>query len=201
VGGTHRIDLLGLPLNASRQAARQSFHKYGPPRGNAGSSARRSSPLIPDFTAEYRVPQGLWTCPTCGRSFRRAEQTHGCGRGTRAALLRGKAPALIKLFGSIERDLGKWGPQDTLYRPRYALLRTTRGFADLAFMRDSLRLALYLDRAVEATCFFKVGQTSTNRVIHVAILRTDSDWRKVRAYLKQAYELTLREDKSRQEGA
>lgn len=142
------------------------------------------------------MPQGLWTCPTCGRSFRRSEQTHGCGRGTRAALLRGKAPGLTKLFASIERDLGKWGRQDTLYRPRYALLRTTRGFADLVFMRDGLRLALYLDRVVRASCFFKVGQTSANRVIHVAMLRTHADWRRVCPYLKQAYELTVREDKS-----
>ena len=162
--------------------------------------ASTRSPLTPDVKAGYCVPQGFWTCPACGRSFRRSEQAHGCGRGTKAALLRGKAPALIKLFAFIERDLGKWGPQDTLYRPRYALLRTTRGFADLVFMRDSLRLALYLDRAVGATCFFKVGQTSTNRVIHVAMLRTHAHWRKVRPYLKQAYELTVREDTSRQEG-
>jgi hypothetical protein len=146
------------------------------------------------------VPQNLWTCPTCGRSFRRREQAHGCGRGTKAALLRGKSPALTKLFGAIEHDLSKWGRQDTLYRPRYALLRTTRGYADLVFMRDGLRLALYLDREVGATCFFKVGQTSSTRVIHVAILRTDSDWRKVRPYLRQAYDLARREDKSRQEG-
>ncbi len=52
------------------------------------------------------------------------------------------------------------GPQDTLFRERYALFRTTRGFADLVFMRGGLRRALYLDREVAATCFIKLGRTS-----------------------------------------
>jgi hypothetical protein len=55
--------------------------------------------------------------------------------------------------------------------------------------------------AAGATCFFKVGPTSANRVIHVGMLRRPADWRKVRPYLKPAYELTVREDKSRQEDA
>lgn len=61
-------------------------------------------------------------------------------------------------------------------------------------MRDGLRLALYLDRQNAAPCFFKVGRTSANRVIHVALLRTIADWRRVRPYLKAAYQLTLKED-------
>ena len=145
--------------------------------------------------------RALWTCSACGRSFRRSGQAHGCGRGTKAQLLHGKAPFLIKLFAAVDRDLAKWGPQGTLFRERYALFRTTRGFADLVFMRGGLRLALYLDRKVAATCFFKVGRTSANRVIHVAMLRSQSDWRRVRPYLKEAYDLTAREDASRRTGA
>lgn len=56
---------------------------------------------------------------------------------------------------------------------------------------------LYLDRQDAAPCFFKVGRTSANRVIHVAMLRTIADWRKVRPYLKEAYQLTVHEDARR----
>ena len=139
----------------------------------------------------------VWSCPVCGRGFRRSGQVHGCGRGTKAQLLRGKAPSLATLYATLHRDLAKWGPQDTLYRDRYALFRTSRGFADLVFMRDGLRLALYLDREDAAACFFKVGRTSANRVIHVAMLRTITDWRRVRPYLKQAYQLAVNEDARR----
>lgn len=141
--------------------------------------------------------KAVWTCPVCGRGFRRSGQTHGCGRGTKAQLLRGKPPSLVTLYAALDRDLAKWGPQDTLYRDRYALFRTSRGFADLVFMRDGLRLALYLDREDAAACFFKVGRTSANRVIHVAMLRTLTDWCRVRPYLKEAYQLTVQEDARR----
>ena len=139
----------------------------------------------------------VWTCPACGRGFRRSGQAHGCGRGTKAQLLRGKPPSLTTLYATLDRDLTKWGPQDTLYRDRYALFRTSRGFADLVFMHDGLRLALYLDREDAAACFFKVGRTSANRVIHVAMLRTITDWRRVRRYLKEAYQLAVNEDARR----
>jgi hypothetical protein len=139
----------------------------------------------------------MWTCPVCGRSFRRSGQSHGCGRGTKAQLLRGKQPSLAKVYEALDRDFAKWGPHETLYRERYALFRTTRGFADLVFMQDGLRLALYLDRQVTAPCFFKVGRVSANRIIHVAMLRTITDWGMVRPYLKEAYRLTVQEDARR----
>jgi uncharacterized protein DUF5655 len=160
----------------------------------AGSLARRRAFSALHSEVGKLSSRALWSCPVCGRGFRRSGQPHGCGRGTKAELLRGKPPALAKLYAALERDLAKWGPQDTLYRGRYAHFRTSRGFADLVFMRDGLRLALYLDRQDAAPCFFKVGRASANRVIHVALLRAITDWRKVRPYLKEAYQLTLEED-------
>jgi uncharacterized protein DUF5655 len=139
-----------------------------------------------------------WTCPNCGRAFRRAHQPHACGLGDRASLLRGKPPALVKVYQALERDLAKWGPHETFTRERYALYRIGRGFADLVFMRDGLRLAVYLGRTRRAACFFKVGRMSTHRIIHVAMLRTLTDWRTVRPYLKEAYRFAKEEDASRQ---
>jgi hypothetical protein len=129
----------------------------------------------------------LWRCPSCGRRFRRTLQPHACGLGSRAALLRGKPPALAKLYQTLERDLSRWGPHETFARGRYALFRTTRGFADVVFMREGLRLALYLGTRIEAPCFFKVVRISSHRIIHVAMLRRPADWRSVRPFLKKAY--------------
>jgi hypothetical protein len=112
-------------------------------------------------------------------------------------MLRGKSLPLVKVFQALEGDLAKWGPHETYWGDRYALFRTTRGFADLVFMRDGLRLALYLGRRVAVPCFFKVGKVSANRVIHVAMLRTLTDWRTVRPHLKEAYRLALPGDASK----
>jgi hypothetical protein len=56
----------------------------------------------------------------------------------------------------------------------------------------------YLGRTLPAACFFKVGRVSTNRIIHVAMLRTLSEWRTVRPYLKEAYQFARHEDAHRQ---
>jgi hypothetical protein len=111
-------------------------------------------------------------------------------------MLRGKPLPLVKVYLALEGDLAKWGPHETFSGGRYALFRTSRGFADLVFMRDGLRLALYLGRRVATPCFFKVGKVSANRVIHVAMMRTLTDWRTVRPYLKEAYLLALPGDAS-----
>lgn len=140
----------------------------------------------------------LWTCLTCGRAFRRPHQPHACGLGTRDLLLRGKPLPLVKLYRALTRDLAQWGPHEVFIRQRYALFRTTRGFADLVFMKEGLRLAIYLDRLVQAPCFFKVGRSSAHRIIHVAMLRTMTEWRTVRPYLKEAYRFAEAEDAARE---
>src|SRR5947207_4210092 len=112
----------------------------------------------------------LWTCPRCGRAFRRANQPHSCGTGSRATLLKNKPPALVKLYESLEKSLKSWGGVEIVAKERYALFRTDRVFADLVFMRDALRLAILLDREVKDPMFFKVGRLSPHRVAHVVKL-------------------------------
>jgi hypothetical protein len=133
------------------------------------------------------MPDRLWRCPTCHRAFRRPEQPHACDLARRKDLLREKPATLVRVYLAIEQSLAAWGPHEILTRQRYALFRTTRGFADLVFRRDDLRLAIYLGRKVTQTAFVNVVSLSRNRIVHVALLCTLSDWRRVRPYLKEAY--------------
>jgi Domain of unknown function (DUF5655) len=139
----------------------------------------------------------LWNCPKCGRNFRRKGQRHACGVGSRAALLRGKPPALVSLYQSLEADLNRLGPIEIVTRDRYALFRTTRIFADLVFMRDGLRLAIHLGREVHEPCFFKIGRGGPNQVTHVALLRAPADLGSVARYLEEAYRLAVSEETAR----
>ncbi len=135
----------------------------------------------------------LWTCPRCGRIFRRPNLRHSCGVGSRKDLLKGKPEALVKLYLALEKSLKAWGGVEIVARGRYALLRTTRVFADLVFMRDALRLAILLDREVRDPLFFKVQRMSTHRIGHVAKVRSPAEWRAVKPYLKEAYRFAQRE--------
>ncbi len=129
----------------------------------------------------------LWTCPHCGRIFRRAHQSHSCGVGSRKGLLEGKPEALVKLYLVLEKTLKGFGGVEIVARGRYALFRTTRIFADLVFMSDALRLAILLDREVKHPLFLKIQRMSTHRVGHVAKLRNSAELRAVTPYLKEAY--------------
>src|SRR5437867_1857201 len=125
------------------------------------------------------MPQ-LWSCPRCGRTFRRANQSHSCGVGSREALLQGKPEPLVRLYLELERTLQGWRGVEIGAHGRYALFRTTRVFADLVFMSDALRLAILLDREVKKPLFFKMQRLSAHRVGHVAKLRNKDDVRAIR---------------------
>jgi hypothetical protein len=133
-----------------------------------------------------------WSCPRCGRTFRRVNLRHSCGVGSRRALLKGKPDSLVKLYLSLEKNLKAWGGVEIVSRGRYALFRTTRIFADLVFMKDALRLAILLDREVKHPLFFKTGRMSAHRIAHVAKLRSPADLHTVGPYLKEAYRFALK---------
>ncbi len=129
----------------------------------------------------------LWTCPKCGRIFRRRNLSHSCGVGSRKAMLQGKPEHLVKLYCRMEKSLKAFGGVEIVAKRRYALFRTTRIFADLVFMRDALRLALLLNREVKDPIFFKIQGMSTHRIAHVAKVQTSAALRAVMPYLKEAY--------------
>ncbi len=139
----------------------------------------------------------LWTCPRCGRIFRRPNLQHSCGVGSRKGMLAGKPEPLVRLYLAMERTLKALGGVEIVAKRRYALFRTTRVFADLVFMRDALRLAILLDREVKDPLFFKIHRMSTHRVGHVAKLRNAASLRAVMPYLKEAYRFAQREQRGK----
>jgi predicted transport protein len=134
-----------------------------------------------------------WTCPRCNRTFRRVNQRHACGVGTRDTLLKNRPPALVDLYGRLETIVKGFGPVEIVTRDRYALFRTTRIFADLTVMRDALRLVIHLSREVKAPYFIKIVH-GDKRVSHVAKVRTKAELGTITPLLREAYELAASEE-------
>lgn len=82
---------------------------------------------------------------------------------------------------------------EVVTRNRYALFRTTRIFADLTVMRDALRVVIHLDRKAAAPYFIKIGQ-GNKRVSHVALVRTEEELRTILPFLREAFDLAVREE-------
>ena len=134
----------------------------------------------------------LWTCPKCKRVFRQINQRHSCGVGDKSSLLRGRSPALARLYDELEKVVMACHGVEIVYRDKYALFRTSRIFADLVMMKDALRLAVHLKREVKEPLFFKVVK-DRGRVSHVAKIRSAEELRLVLPYLVEAHRVSVDE--------
>ena len=135
-----------------------------------------------------------WACPRCERTFRQVNQRHACGVGSAATLLKGRPPALADLYRKLESTVRSFGKVEVVTRERFALFRTTRIFADLTVTRDALRVVVHLGRKVSAAYFIKIGPSGT-RVSHVALVRTAEDLRTVIPFLRDAFDLSVSEER------
>jgi Domain of unknown function (DUF5655) len=134
-----------------------------------------------------------WVCPRCGRSFRRAAQRHACGLREALSIVRDRPKTLAELYRKLESTLKSYGAVEVVTRDRYALFRTTRIFTDLTVTRDALRVVIHLARQVNAPVFVKVGR-SGKRVSHVTFIRTPGELRTIAPFLREAYDLAIREE-------
>jgi hypothetical protein len=134
-----------------------------------------------------------WACSRCHRTFRQVNQRHACGVGSARPLLKGRSPELSGLYRELETTVRSFGEVEIVTRNRYALFRTTRIFADLTVMRDALRVVIHLGRKAVAPCFIKIGQ-GDKRVSHVALVRTAEDLRTLIPFLREAFDLAVREE-------
>ena len=134
----------------------------------------------------------LWTCPKCKRVFRQINQRHSCGVGDKSSLLRGRSPALARLYDELEKVVMACDGVEIVYRDKYALFRPSRIFADLVMMKDALRPAVHLKGEVKESIFFKVVKDS-GRVSHVAKIRRDEELRLVLPYLVEAHRVSVDE--------
>jgi hypothetical protein len=132
----------------------------------------------------------MWECPKCKRAFRQVRQRHACGIGG-DDLLKDRPKALADLYRQLTQTVRGYGKVEIVTRNRYALFRTTRIFTDLTVTRDALRVVIHLDRAVRKPIFVKIG--GDKRVSHVAIVRTAAELRAIAPFLREAYDLSMKD--------
>jgi predicted transport protein len=129
----------------------------------------------------------------CDRVFRQVNQRHACGVGSSGSLLKDRPSGLADLYRMLETTVRGFGEVEVVTRDRYALFRTTRIFTDLTVMRDALRVVIHLDRKVSAPYFIKVGQVD-KRILHVALVRTPVQLRRIIPLVREAFELAASEE-------
>jgi len=105
-------------------------------------------------------------------------------------VIRNRSDAVVRIYGAIEAFAGTLGAIEIVTRERYALLRSTRIFADLVVMASAVRVAVHLGRTASDPLFFKVV-SDRKKVTHVAKLTSAQDVELIKPYLREAYDFSL----------
>jgi hypothetical protein len=130
-----------------------------------------------------------WTCPDCGRSFGRKNQSHGCAPGQSVDdYFADRPPALRRAFDAVARHLTKAGGVRIDPVTACVMFKRSRTFAEVRAKRDRLVLIFLLSRVVAHPKIRKTLQLSAHRTAHFVDLRRAADVdRDVRDWLSEAY--------------
>ena len=107
----------------------------------------------------------MWSCPKCGRTFKRKDQQHSCVLISTETLFQKRPPELKQLFKNIESVVKKFGEyREETVRPDVIFLKTKSTFLAVKVKKDHLEVEFFLDHLENLPPVSKFLQTSNHRV-------------------------------------
>ena len=122
--------------------------------------------------AEARPP---WTCPTCGRGFARAKQSHSCEQRPIDFHFAGKDPSVRGLFDLLVRKLEDTGPLRVDAVKTSIHLISRHHFGGISVRRDYLRIGFLASKPLDSPRIVQRLALGANRVEHVVVIRDRND--------------------------
>ena len=132
-----------------------------------------------------------WACPSCARTFTRANQRHACGTTDGKDVLRDRPASVVAAYGALETFARTLGPIEIVTRERYVLFRSARVFTDVVVMTDAIRIAIHLRRRIDDARFSKIV-ADRGMVTHVTKLARANEVAAIESYVAEAYAASLR---------
>ena len=131
-----------------------------------------------------------WTCPLCGRSFGRVNQSHSCmPTGTLDESFAGRPDWYRDAFTRIDAHLEGLGPLVVEPVKVGVFFKRLRSFAELRPMKSALRVEFLLSRPVESPRFSQVLPMSANRIAYFVDVRSTGEVDdELLGWLTEAYE-------------
>lgn len=137
------------------------------------------------------VAHGLWTCPTCGRTFANTNQTHTCAPlGDLDTHFARSAPAVRATFDRVLAVLTAAGPFEVLPQRTRIALHARMSFAAFTPRSGWLDGHLVLARTIESARFRRVETFSPRNVLHAFRLTSpDEIDPQFQGWLVEAYDV------------
>jgi predicted transport protein len=133
----------------------------------------------------------MWTCPKCGRTFKRKDQQHACTLISKENLFAKRPPELKDLYIKIVKEVKKFGDyREETVNPDVIFFKTKSTFLAVKVKRDHLDIEFFLDHLEDVPPVSKYLQTSKHRVAHVVpIDRSEEINEQLIRWIKNSYEL------------
>lgn len=132
-----------------------------------------------------------WTCPKCGRSFSRAEQSHSCRPApTLDEHFAGKPAELRAAFDKLVNALEKEGPLRVDPVATNVHLVAGSAFASAKPMTKKMRVEFLLDKPVASPRIVKTERLSATRhAMHVDVTGPKDVDAELLGWMRAAYRL------------
>lgn len=131
----------------------------------------------------------MWRCPTCGRTFAAARQTHTCAPlGSLDGHFVRSDPHVRDTFDTVVEVVSALGPVDILAEKTRIALHVRMSFAAFVVRRHWLDGHVVLARELSSPRFRRIEVYSRSNVLHAfRLTRPDDVDDEVRAWLVEAY--------------
>ena len=111
---------------------------------------------------------GMWTCPSCGRSFASRNQSHTCAAlGDLDRHFARASPQVRATFDAALACVRAIGPVEVLAEKTRIALQVRMSFAAFTPRRDWLNGHLVLARRIDSPRFLRIDTFSARNVVHV----------------------------------
>jgi predicted transport protein len=118
----------------------------------------------------------MWTCPKCGRTFKRKDQQHTCTLISKDNLFVNRPPRLKELYERIVKRVRKFGDyREETVNPNVIFFKTKSTFLAIKVKKDHLEIEFFLDHLENVPPVSKYLQTSKHRVAHVVPIDSEEE--------------------------
>jgi predicted transport protein len=131
----------------------------------------------------------MWTCPNCGRTFKRKDQQHTCTLISKDSLFAKRPPGLKTLYEKIVKQVEKFGNyREETVNPDVIFFKTKSTFLAVKVKKDHLDIEFFLDHLEDTPPVSKYLQTSKYRVAHVVpVDRVEEINEQLISWIKNSY--------------
>ena len=133
----------------------------------------------------------MWTCPKCGRSFKRKDQAHSCRLVSKKSLFEKRPVHLKQLYERIVKEIKKFGKyREENLPPDVIFFKTDSTFLVVKVKKDYLTVSFFLEKAEDVPPVSKFLQVSKYRVVHrVPIDQPEEINKQLVSWMKRSYKL------------